>query len=308
MDVLCIGHACCDINVPLQSFPVENSKVQVDQFLEEGGGPAANAAFLLSTWGVSCGFAGLIGKDAYGARVEKEFCSAGVDTAFLETREGLETPLSVILTNQGNGSRTIINRRKSSDSMQPIQIPEAFRSPKILLFDGHEAEASISAMRLFPEAITVLDAGSQRRGTEVLARKVDYLAASERFALSFTGLPHLNSEVNRARCIDILWNENGKQVVVTLGERGLIYSNDGATKFMPAFSVQAVDTTGAGDIFHGALVYGLLQGFSLEETLRLASMAAAISVETPGGRRSVPALQKVHVRLAAAGLSENIKK
>ncbi|NLW56506.1 MAG: carbohydrate kinase [Firmicutes bacterium] len=302
VQVLCLGHAAYDLSVPVSSFPAENSKMEIESFHEAGGGPAANAAYLLSSWGVNCAFAGLIGNDSFGQRILEEFKTVGTDLSLLEIRAGHPTPLSVILVNTTNGSRTIINRKAKTRGLQINQALLARLDPKILFFDGHEPEASLLALESYPKAITVLDAGSLRPGTRLLAEKVDYLIASERFALQMTGLADLDTEEQWKKCLAQLTAVNPRQVIVTQGEKGLIYTLEAAGgkdyRRLPAFPVTAVDTTGAGDIFHGAFTYGLLQKLPLHENLRFASMAAALSVTKPGGRPSIPTLSEVNKELA----------
>ncbi len=321
--VICIGMVCYDINLFMATFPQENSKIEISQLLESGGGPAANAAYLLAKWGVSCALAGLIGDDRYGDQIVAEFRAVQADLSMLEIRPGYPTPLSVILVNRQNGSRTIINRRlprqwlngeffnKFTDlpASQSTHIymgattgeaaggspGEVTGAPQIMLFDGHEMAASLQAMERFPQAITVLDAGSVREGTVLLGQKVDYLVSSERFALQLSGLPDLNSPQHQEQALAALYRLNGRQVVITLGERGLIYAQvapDGQLQVcaMPAEPVRAIDTTAAGDIFHGAFVYGLLRHLSFEKSLELATRTAAWSVQREGGRISIPDL------------------
>lgn len=118
VDVLCIGHATCDMSVFVDGYPHENSKCETQELLEACGGPAANAAYLLSSWGLRCAFAGLVGDDVYGRRIRDEFQSAGTDVSLLELREGHAPPLSLILINKRNGSRTIVNRKARSSTLQ----------------------------------------------------------------------------------------------------------------------------------------------------------------------------------------------
>lgn len=292
-EFLCIGHACYDISVGAPGYPQENSKSEIDELLECGGGPAANAAFLLGSWGAGCAFAGLIGNDHYGQRIAAEFSEVGVDCSMMELRKGHATPLSLILVNQLNGSRTIINR-KIPGSFLKLNVAALRRHRRrVLLFDGHEADAALSAMRRFPKAMTILDAGSAREGTQRLAGKVGYLAASERFALQITGLPNLGNERNRRACLRELRKRYRNTVIVTLGERGLIADSGEGYFHLPAFPAKVVDTTAAGDIFHGAFAYGIGQRMELRDALRLASMAASLSVRKAGGRKSIPSLAKV---------------
>ena len=142
LDVLCIGHAAYDILFYLERFPSENSKTEISLSLESGGGPAANAAYLLSKWGVSCAFAGVVGDDYYGQQILAEFQSVGTDTSLLEVSSGFSTPLSLILINRQTGSRTVVNRKALNSPLRLPRTALAEVSPKILLFDGHELEAA----------------------------------------------------------------------------------------------------------------------------------------------------------------------
>jgi sulfofructose kinase len=299
LEVLCIGQAAYDLFLYLERFPLENSKSETALSQESGGGPAANAAYLLSLWGTRCAFAGVVGNDYYGQQIVAEFRSVGTDTSLLEVRVDFPTPLSVILVSRQIGSRTLVNRRIQGTplSLEPRVL--AGLSPKVLLFDGHELAASLAARSAFPDAITILDAGSAREGTLALADKVTYLLASERFALQVTGLPNLDSADLQRACLDILAERFGTTAVVTLGERGLIVY-EGCHHQFPAFPAAVVDTTAAGDIFHGAFAYGALNEKPLQENLRFASMTASLSVQLPGGRKSVPPIAQVKEALANA--------
>jgi len=306
VELLAIGHASYDLTLFVDEFPRENSKLETYEMLEHGGGPAANAAYLLSLWGVNCGFAGLVGNDLYGQRVSDELRSAGVDLSLTEIRPSHVTPLSVILVNTCNGSRTIVNRKEMNAALQLHESQLEQADPRLLLFDGHEPEASHLALHALPGAVSILDAGSLRTGTEELAGKVSYLVASEHFALQATGLANLADQETQRKCLRQLRGRAraDARLVVTLGERGLIYEEAGAFCHLPAFPVHPVDTTGAGDTFHGAFAFGILRGLSLHETLRLASMAAALSVQRRGGRPSIPALAEVQKELAQCSTTQ----
>jgi hypothetical protein len=130
VDVLCIGHAAYDLSVLLEGFPTENSKCETDRLLECGGGPAANAAYLLSLWGTRAGFAGLVGDDRYGRSVRDEFQAVGTDVSLLELRAGHATPVSMILINRQNGSRTIVNRKAPGAGLQ-LEAAGAFLRPPV---------------------------------------------------------------------------------------------------------------------------------------------------------------------------------
>jgi sugar/nucleoside kinase (ribokinase family) len=293
LDVLCVGHAACDVSLFVDHYPQENTKCETHESLEDCGGPAANAAWLLSSWGLHAGFAGLVGDDVHGRRTRDEFTAVGTDVSLMELRPGHATPLSMIFINRQNGSRTIINRKLKGASLSLNADVLLLLNPRVLLFDGHELEASLTALAAFPDAISILDAGSWREGTAALAGKVHYLAASERFALQATGMRSLQDAADRRQCLAKLREQFSTKTIVTLGERGLIFdAGDGYNK-QSEFPAVAVDTTAAGDIFHGAFAYAIACGMPLVEALRFSSMTASLSVRKAGGRSSIPTLTEV---------------
>jgi sulfofructose kinase len=294
VEYLCIGHASYDLSVFLDGFPAENAKYETRELRQAGGGPAANAAFLLSLWGESAAFAGCIGDDPHGAAIRGEFLEVGTDVSLLETRTGHVTPVSVILVNRRNGTRTIVNRKLPSQPLRldPSRLPTM--KPRVLLLDGHELEASLTAMEHFPEAISILDAGSLREGTKSLASRVGYVVASDRFAAQITGTSPAENPPFREECVETLRRRfPGPAVAVTLGEHGVIADDGSGFVHLPACTVSVVDTTAAGDIFHGALAYALGHGMSFRTALRFSTFTASLSVARPGGRLSIPSLREV---------------
>ena len=301
MDVLCIGHAAWDLSVLLPSYPAENTKSETETLVECGGGPAANAAWLLSRWGLACALAASLGDDAYAERIVREMTDAGADVSLVRRSAEDVTPVSMIVVNHSNGNRTVINRKGARGGKPLTLAPPAWNpAPRVLLFDGHELEASLDAMRLFPEATTILDAGSLREGTRVLASRVDYLVSSERFACQSSELDELETPEKQRAAIAAIARPGGKPVVITLGERGLIFGDGEGIVHLPAFPARAVDTTGAGDVFHGAFAYGIAMGLPWPDVLRLASAAAALSVTVHGGRTSIPTFEQVQEMLRNA--------
>jgi len=181
---LCIGQAAYDTTVFVDTFPEENSKCETHEMLECGGGPAANAAYLIALWGTRCAFAGLVGDDSHGRRIREEFQSAGANLSLLELRAGHVTPVSLIVINRQNGSRTIVNRKAQDSSLDLDTTKLGALSPRVLLLDGHELQASLTALTANPEAISILDAGSWREGTAELAGRV-HVSLLWRLAHSF---------------------------------------------------------------------------------------------------------------------------
>ncbi len=289
--VLCIGHSSYDITLPVEAFPIENRKYNIKEVFECGGGPAGNAAYLIAKWGMRCTYAGCVGNDSYGLKIKKELKDVGVDLKYLVVDENYSTPFSFILANSKNGSRTLFNHDDKNKKSNRIE----FDNHKVhtILVDGHELQASLEALNQYPDAISILDGGSFNERTEILSKMVDYLVCSEDFAKQYTGLHELESKNSRMHAFDQLRRLNDKNIVITLGEKGCLLEQDGEILHQKTYKVNAVDSTGAGDIFHGAFAYGMTQRYDIMKTIKMASIAAALSVEKIGGRVAIPSLEEV---------------
>ena len=146
-----------------------------------------------------------------------------------------------------------------------------------------------------PQAISVADAGTFRESTYKVAQKTDYLICSEDFARQYTGKGiHLEEWDICEEIFRQIEQINGRHAVVTLGENGLLYrKKDGSLGHMPACQVKAVDSTGAGDIFHGAFAYGLTRKWNMEKNLIQSTCASGLSVQKIGGLTSIPEFEEV---------------
>jgi sugar/nucleoside kinase (ribokinase family) len=194
-----------------------------------------------------------------------------------------------------------VNRKVKGGALRLDESALRRLSPRVLLFDGHELEASMTALRAVPDAVSILDAGSLREGAAQLAGCVDYLAASERFAVQATEMKNLGNDLARRDCVARLRKKYSTTVIVTLGEHGLVADDGGGYFHLPAYPAKAVDTTAAGDIFHGAFAHTVAEGMAFRDGLSFSSMSASLSVRVAGGRTSIPTLKKVKEELARVG-------
>lgn len=286
IDVLCVGHATFDLTMTVAQHPGPDEKCSATGLVQCGGGPAANAAIAVARLGGSSAFAGYLGEDVYGSEHLNELEREGVHTD-LVVRGKQPTPLSLILV-KPTGNRTVVNSRIGTPFLTVDQVDFSGCSPQVILFDGHEPLLSTPLAKSARERgiITVLDAGSVHQGTLELLPLVDYLIASERFAQDFSRKPDLE------RAFSVL-KQHAPSVVVTLGERGLKGRSCGSEGWLPAFPIEAVDTTGAGDTFHGAFALELAQGASFASALIFASAAAALSCKSLGARPGIPTRREV---------------
>jgi sulfofructose kinase len=290
MKILCIGHASYDITIPFDGYPVENSKNRVNDKYECGGGPASNAAYLLGKWGLDTTFVGALGDDVYARRIANEFNSVGVETDYIEYDKESETTLSFIIVNRKNGSRTVLTHHLPNVKVKN----KCDLKADVILVDGQELKASLEAIENNPKAITVLDAGRLKEETVTLGKKVKYLVCSKNFAEDYT---KIKIDFNNPKSILDIYNIMNKEfkntVIITLEAKGCLYMKDKHIKLMPSINVTPVDTTGAGDFFHGAFTYCVANGFDLEKTLKISNITGALSVTRMGGRNSVFPLEEV---------------
>jgi sulfofructose kinase len=286
LDVLCVGHACYDLALAVDRHPGADEKCTAREMAGCGGGPAANAAVAAARFGARAGFAGYLGNDRWGDLHLEELEKAGVNTNWVVRGEA-PTPLSVILS-KPDGLRCVVNFRRETLPLCEDAVDFARCRAGVVLFDGHEPELSRALVRDARRrgAFTLLDAGSLHAGTRMLAGAVDYLVASERFALDFSG--EKEETVALARLA-----ETAPVAVVTLGDRGVIWKSAGGGGKMNAAVVTAVDTTGAGDTFHGVLAAAIAAGMEWRKSLEVAGAAAALCCTRLGARQGIPTRDEV---------------
>lgn len=275
MKVICIGNVTYDITMLVDDFPTENNKYRTREKIENGGGSAANACYLLGKWNVKPYFAGVIGRDEFGQKIIKEFKDSNVNTKYLKALEE-KTSLSFILSNKKNASRTIISYKNNRNKLGKIK--EKF---DVILLDGEEYEASLDLINNNSDAITIIDAGRCTDKVVGLAKKCKYLVCSKNFAYSLTEID--NYELMYEKLEHIFKNI----VVVTLGKEGTLVRIDGEIIVVPSINVDAVDETGAGDAFHAGFVYGLLQNWDLLKIVEFSNKAGAYATTKMGTKNSL---------------------
>lgn len=304
--IFCIGQSAYDITIPLTEPICENQKYRITQKTECGGGPAFNAAYLCALWGAQVCLLSRIGQDGYGQKLRQIAQRVGIGMSYLIPDDEIETPHSYIFSNGENGSRTLFN---FPGNLKEVSYDYPEEEVSVILSDGHEPEITVEAIRRYQNAVSIADAGTCRESTLKVAKEVDYLVCSEDFARQYTGKaldlnhPEICSEIFRE-----IEKINGKYAVITMGEKGLLYRRNGNLCRLPAYQVKAVDTNGAGDIFHGAFAYGLSRNMPLYDILKLSSMASAISVQSIGAQTAIPELGQVMEQLSKEGEQDDKRR
>ncbi len=291
-----LGLSTIDILIRLGSMPSWTNGGNMDELRLDGGGPVGTALVAASRLGARTGYIGTRGNDELGDLKLLYLSRDGVDTSRIVTRPFPETQLVVVYVQSDTGERVF--SFADNFSSQDLLIPELdqayLTSADFLHLDGYcHVEASIAAIDWMHAAgkQVVLDAGRTDGAISEkmvrLVEKTDYLICGSGFGASLTGKKDL---FNAGEAILKL----GPEVVVqTEGDKGS-YTTSKDTRFhTPAFAVEVVDTTGAGDVFHGAYLVGLLKGWPLDKIAVFSSAVAALKCTRLGGRKGSPYLHEV---------------
>jgi sugar/nucleoside kinase (ribokinase family) len=296
-DVVGVGINATDTIIRLPYFPALDSKVELLTTEVKPGGQVASAMVACRRWGLSSRYVGKIANDAAGTLQMDEMTREGVDANWIIAPNCMSQS-SFILVDETSGERTVLWKRDSKIALRPGDLNrEWITGTKALLVDGHDTEAATQAARWArDEKIPVVgDFDNCYPGVEALLECVDFVVASKDFPERLTGEKNLLKSLPA-----ILAQFKCRLTAATLGRRGVL-AWDG-TKFLqcPGFHVEAKDTTGAGDIFHGAFVYGLVRGWALEEILEFSCGAAALNCTASGARGGIACLDEI-TRLRKTG-------
>ena len=292
MKILCVGQSAYDITIPMESFPEENKKYKVHEAYECGGGSCNNAAYLLAKWNDEVYLASSVGKDDYGKKIKEELKNVGVNITYIEELENIKTTTSYIINNKLNGSRTIITDK--NNDMHCSLSHEINIKPDIILLDGNEYDLAIRVIKDNPYAIKIIDAGNMKDGIISLCKYCDYVVCSNDFAREYTGINFDYDDISVIQDVyDKMANDFNGKLIITLEHLGSLTKIDNEFKLVPSIKVESVDSTGAGDIYHGAFTHFIANNYSLLDTMHYANIAGALSVKKIGSKNSMPNKEEV---------------
>jgi len=296
-DAVALGLNAVDHLIVVPHYPAFNSKTAFLSHTLAPGGQSATAMVALARLGMRAGYIGKVGADDLGRFQIHSISSEGVDTSGVRVVDGAESQTAFIIVDQTSGERTILWHRDAQLTMGKDEVDRAMvTAGRVLHLDGHDVAASIVAARYAREAgvPTVLDIDQFYPGTEGLLPLIDFLISSSSFPERATGEPDL-----RVALRILADRTHAPFVAATLGENGVLAYVQGQYLHSPAFKIECRDTTGAGDAFHGGFIYGLLAGFSVEQTLRVANAVAALKCRAVGARTALPMLAELESFLAS---------
>jgi sulfofructose kinase len=282
--VLCVGHAVQDYVFRLPHLPDRGEKYRATDFMTVGGGPAATAAVAIAKLGGSASLAARVGDDPIAAAIEMELTGFGVDCRHLRRMRGCSSSLSAVFVDDA-GERMIVNHTDS-------RLPKAPQWLESIPLDGIDA---VLADTRWPEGAGAMLARAKQAGLPAVLdadvpvpKDAALLRRATHAAFSAPGLADYCGHHDPQRGLQQVAASTGIWCCVTLGADGVLYTDGSALERVPAFRVDVVDTLGAGDVWHGAFALALADGADEPAAIRLASAAAALKVQRPGGRAGAP--------------------
>ncbi len=297
-DVAGLGLNATDTVVLVREFPPLGGKERVVSLSRQAGGQIATALVACQRLGLRTRYIGKVGGDEAGRFQLQSLREEGIDVRHARTVRGASNQFGLIIVDQATGERTVFWDRDARLAIAPAELkPEAITSAKVLHLDGCDVEASTQAARWARQAgiPVVADLDTVYKKVEKLFPFIDYLIASANF------LPAVTGRNDPFRVLECMAREYKTRVAgMTLGRDGALVFAEGRFYYSPGFVVETVDTTGAGDIFHGAFVYGLLQRWKMDRILEFSNAMAGLNCTKLGARGGI-ATQKEAELLVARG-------
>jgi sulfofructose kinase len=295
-DVVGLGLNATDTVILIPHFPAYGGKVPFVGEMLIPGGQVASAMVCCARLGLRTRYIGTIGDDERGRVQMASLVESGVNIDHVQLRTSCANQSAYILIDQSTGERTVFWSRPDCLRIEPEEIePEMITSASLLHIDGHDTLAVARAARIAREnniPVTV-DVDTIYKDFEHVLPNVDYLITSSEFPERWTGEP------DPLKALQRLQDTYGMRVAaMTLGAYGALARTAGRYVYSPAFVVNCVDTTGAGDIFHGAFCYAVVRGMSIEESLEFSNAMAALNCTAMGARGGIATAEEARALIA----------
>ena len=289
-DVVGICAPCMDLNLNLASFPTQGLSEGIKQLSWQGGNKVSSGMVACARLGVKCAIMGSAGDDIFGHFIVNDFKRHGIDTSAMKIKTGENSSLAVVLSEATEGSRTFLFRGGDGAHYDHDNINANMLLGAKYFYICQADEIVCRAVDIARDVGVKIfvDADTYCAKMLELIPKIDVFVGSEFFYKAMFGdsNPHLY-ESNCRKIMDM-----GPQIVLfTFGENGCVGLSSDGFFTMPAFQVAVVDTVGAGDVFHGAFLAGLVNGRTVQDAARFASAVAAIKCTRIGGRAGIPSLE-----------------
>lgn len=304
VDIVGLGENAVDLFVVSEHFPFRGSKQPVLETSLQPGGQITTALLTCRRLGLSARYVGKVGDNEDGKLQFKSLLAEGIDLTFCSTVPACPNRKSIILVDRESGDRTILWSRDERLALRAEELTrEVVCSGKALFVDGQDAKTSTIAAEWAREAgiPVVADLDTVSPGIEDLLPFLTHLIAAREFPAKITGqkTPHA--------CLKQLSKTYGVPTVgMTLGPEGALLFEGGSFHYSPGFEVPVVDTTGAGDVFHGAFIYGILRGWPCRRRLDFANALAAMNCTALGARGAVRTREEAEALMKSGSRIDNV--
>lgn len=297
-DVVGVGLNATDTLLLVPHFPAYAGKVAIQSEVISPGGQVASALVACARLGLRTKYIGSIGDDERGRIQMDSLRGTGINLDHVQLRRNCANQSAYIVIDHSTGERTVLWHRDECLRIDPEQIhAEQITCARLLHIDGHDTPAvarAASIARAHGIPVTV-DVDTIYHGFDRVLPNVDYLVASSEFPAAWTG------EGDPFKALETLQNEYGMKVAaMTLGAHGSLARENGTFYYSPAFVVNCLDTTGAGDVFHGAFCYAVLQGMPMRDALEFSNAMAALNCTALGARGGIHGLEEIRAMMARA--------
>ncbi len=298
-DVVGVGLNATDTVLLVAHFPAYGGKVPFhDEFLSPGG-QVASAMVACARLGMRAKYIGTVGDDERGKIQMESLRGSGVNLDHVQLRVGCANQSAYIVIDQSTGERTILWRRPECLRIAPEEItPEQILCARLLHIDGHDTPAVEHAAKIARQAglPVVVDVDTIYPGFDRVLPHVDYLVSSSEFPERWT------KQSDPFKALAIIQKEYGMRVAaMTLGAHGALALEAGRFVYSPAYVVNCIDTTGAGDVFHGAFCYAVLQGMPMRDALDFSNAMAALNCTALGARGGIASPAEARALMSSAG-------
>ena len=290
-DVVGVGLNATDTLLLVSHFPAYAGKAPYDEEILSPGGQVASAMVACARLGLRTKYIGAVGDDQRGRIQMDSLTGSGIDISHVQLRRDCPNQSAYIIVDRSTGERTVFWRRDNCLRIEPEQIAEdQISCARMLHIDGHDtpAVARAAAIARAHNIPVTVDVDTIYPGFDKVLPNTDYLIASSEFPHAWTG------ESNPLRALETIQDRYGMRVAaMTLGAHGALARVEGKLLYSPAFVVNCVDTTGAGDVFHGAFCYAVLQGMPMRQALDFSNAMAALNCVALGARGGISGLDDI---------------
>jgi sulfofructose kinase len=295
-DVVGVGLNATDTILVVPRFPAYGGKAPFTREFYSPGGQVATALVACASLGLRTKYIGTIGDDERGRIQIESLRAAGIDIDHVQQRPNCPNQSAYIVVDESTGERTIFWNRPDCLAISPAEItPDQITSARLLHIDGHDTAAVEHAARIArAHGIPVtVDVDTIYPGFDRVLPLVDYLIASSEFPARWTGID------DPIAALQHIHSQNGmRMAAMTLGAHGALAYTEGRFFYSPAFAVNCVDTTGAGDVFHGAFCYSVLQQMPIADALDFSNAMAGLNCTAMGARGAIAGLSQVRDLIA----------